>query len=257
MLSNRDFAEQMGKNLLIYPFRYSQMDSCSYDITASSLVWILSTGESAVESRSKGDHIKFPPGETVLVVSQECISLQKKLCGLCCSSVSLSSLGLIMNTTPIKTGWIGKLLIAIHNPTKKEIVISVGDKIAVLLLDRTHLPTNKQAQIKNYATVNLIKSQNICIDRNISGEIDTLTDIDTLRAKVVEDKDYQIFLKERRSQHIKKGALLIGTLVAVLAATAVCSMLLGLEDTISQILIAIIISVIVNLLSQILVFKRK
>lgn len=254
MLSNCDFAEQIGKNLLIYPFKYSQMDSCSYDITASKFAWSLSTRNSTTKIES--NCIEIPPQDTVVIVSQEIISLQKNLCGLCCSSVTLASSGLIMNTTPIKTGWIGKLLIAISNPTSDGKSISIGDKIAVLFVSKTHTPTNRHPQTRNYATQTHILNNRIQISQQECTEINDITDINTLQNKVLQEVDYQSLLKDRKSLQRKRPLLWIGLILVIILAFWVCYTLSGWKKTMTEILPLLITTVIANILVRYLTFKR-
>ncbi len=198
--SERDFASELGRNLLIYPLRCEKIDSSSCDLTASRFAWKLSDKKSTVESGK----ITIPAKESVLIVTNETISLQKNLCGLCCSSVSLATKGVIINTTPIKCGWIGKLIFTVHNPTSKEVQVQEGEKIAVLLIERLRSSTKKGPQNSNRKTTELLVRQGINLTdedmRQING--DSIADVQNLRDTLRKEESYKEFRNKRRNKYL-------------------------------------------------------
>lgn len=212
-LSERDFASELGRNLLVYPFRNEGVDSSSYSLTASGYAWKLSDKESAMNN----DAIVIPAKESVLVVTNETVSLQKYLCGLCCCGVSLATKGAIVNTTPIKCGWIGKLIITIHNPTDNQIKIDSGDKIAVLLVDRLRSSTKKAPQNTNHKTTELLAFQGFSLTDEAIRYIndDNYSDVQNLRDALKGEKSYQEFRKKRRYKNLGYAIAVAVAIVAL------------------------------------------
>lgn len=197
--SERDYASELGKNLLIYPLKAENIDSSSCDLTASRYAWKLSDQKSAVDNIT----ITIPAKESVLIVTNETISLQKNLCGLCCSGVALATKGVITNTTPIKCGWIGKLILTVHNPTSEKVQIRVGDKIAVLLVDRLRSATKKGTQNTNRKTTELLYRQGIKLSDEEVTQInnDSCSDVQNLRERVKQEQSYIQFRNRRRFKY--------------------------------------------------------
>ncbi len=214
--SERDFASELGRNLLIYPFQSNLIDSSSCDLTASHYAWKLSDKQSAVENGI----IKIPAKESVLIVTSETISLQKNLCGLCCSGVSLAAKGIIINTTPIKCGWIGKLLFTVYNPTNDAVTISVGGKIAVLLVEQLSSSTKKAPQNTNCKTTELLRRQGIQLTEEDAGWINdaNYSDVQNLREVLKKETTYREFRTKRKHKYVGYAFVVALAIIAVILA---------------------------------------
>lgn len=214
--SERDFASELGRNLLIYPFNSNKIDSSSCDLTTSQYAWKLSDKQSAVEDGK----IKIPEKESVLIVTTETISLQKNLCGLCCSSVSLATKGVIINTTPVKCGWIGKLIITVYNPTNDAVTLSVGDKIAVLLVEQLKNSTKKAPQNTNCKTTELLRRQGILLTEEDTGWINdtTCSDVQNLREVLKKETTYREFRTKRKHKNLGYALVVVVAIISVILA---------------------------------------
>lgn len=214
--SERDFASELGRNLLIYPLKAGNIDSSSCDLTASRYAWKLSDKKSAVDNNT----ITIPAKESVLIVTEETISLQKNLCGLCCSGVALATRGLIINTTPIKCGWIGRLIFTVHNPTSNKVQIRVGDKIAVLLVERLRSSTKKETQNNNRKTTDLLGRLGIELSEEDRNQINAecYVEVQSLRRELRKETSYKEFRKERKFKYswyiVAVGLAIIAVILA-------------------------------------------
>ena len=214
--SERDFASELGRNLLIYPFQSDHIDSSSCDLTASHYAWKLSDKQSAVEN----GEIKIPAKESVLVVTNETISLQKNLCGICCSSVSLATKGVIINTTPVKCGWIGKQIFTVCNPTNDAITIKVGGKIAVLLVEQLRSSTKKAPQNTNCKTTELLRRQGIQLTDEDTARINDVnySDVQNLREALKKETTYREFRTKRKHKYVGYVLVVAVAIIAVILA---------------------------------------
>ena len=235
MLGKRDFAKELGKNLLIYPFSIQSLDDSSYSLHASKFAWKLEEKVTAVSDDETT--ITIPANKTVLVVTEESVSLQKKLSGICCSGVSNATSGLTICTTPIKCGWIGRLIITIHNTTASDIAINVGSKISVLIIDRLYTKAKGHAQNQNKKTENLLTKlfPSIKID---SDDISPhhLTDIDAMKSELINDEQYKTFQKSQP----KRWWLFALSLVVVIASIILAGERLGYENVLPVVIGSIV-----------------
>lgn len=246
-LSERDIGEVIGRNLLIYPFSANRVDSCTVDLTASKLAWSLKTKESACCN----DLITCKPNDTVMVVTTESVALFKNLCGVCCSGVSLATEGAVTNTTPVKCGWIGKLIITIYNPTQKDITFAVNSKIAVLLISQMRTKTHKKPQDRNYKTVSLLLSHQIILSDDEKQAIndERYTDYQAMRDALKKLEDYKRIREKRRTRHLP--FLLLNILLIIITLT------LFISFPIDVFLAALLIEIFIFIVQTILhILKR-
>lgn len=238
MLSKHDFAKELGKNLLIYPFFEDALDDSSYSLHAYRYAWELDTKSSAVKSIENRTIITVPPKKTVLIVTKESVSLQQKLNGICCSGVSNTSKGLFVCTTPIKCGWIGRLIIVVYNTTDKEIRINEGEKIAVLLIDRLYSKAKGSAQNQNKKTLLLLSTivglSDTMIENDISPE--NMSSIDKMKANLIQSDEYKKF----RAAQPKEWWKFILSLIVIIILIFATGRWLGYDNVLPIALSAVI-----------------
>ena len=126
-LSDQDIKRELGKNILIYPFRSKNIKNASYNLTASKLAWSLQTKQS-IHQKDQSDNNKpgklvIPPNTTALIETLETIWVSSRICGTYHSKVALVSKGLGHIGTTLDPEYIGLSLITVHNHSDKDIEI--------------------------------------------------------------------------------------------------------------------------------------
>lgn len=126
-LSDQDIKRELGKNILIYPFRSKNIKNASYNLTASKLAWSLQTKKS-IHQKDQFDNEKpgklvIPPNTTVLIETLETIWVSPRICGTYHSKVALVSKGLGHIGTTLDPEYIGLSLITVHNHSDQDIEI--------------------------------------------------------------------------------------------------------------------------------------
>lgn len=130
-LGRQDYIDERNREggLRIEPFNeHIDLKLASYDITPTMIAMSAKCGllETVYQKKDMSLYIKVRPGDTVLVVSNEFISVPPYMAGYVVSRVSKVADGFGHVSTSIDPNWQGALLIALSNPTNKPIEISVG-----------------------------------------------------------------------------------------------------------------------------------
>ncbi len=129
MLSNVDIAKELNKNIWIYGLNTDNIKGSSINLTASKWAWRVSDGLTAVN----GNIITIPSHDTVLVETEEVIHVSDKIAGTYHSKVGVASKGIGHIGTTLDPNWCGNSLIALHNTSKNDIQINVGDTFVSLI----------------------------------------------------------------------------------------------------------------------------
>lgn len=132
MVSDSELLALLGSHIGIYPFIDSNVEGASVFLTSSQFAWSKETKKSI----EKDNIITIPPRDTGIILTTEAISLDSLVSGICISRVSQTVKGLILPSTPIKPGWIGRLIIAVYNTNDESISIAVGERIAVVMFSK-------------------------------------------------------------------------------------------------------------------------
>lgn len=132
MLSNVDIEKEIGKNIYIYPFSKDRLRGSSYNLTASKLAWSLQTKESIYDSQK--NKLIIPKGKTVLVETNEAVWVSSKVAGTYHSKVALVSKGLSHIGTTLDPEYIGSSLIAIHNHSDEDVLLTPEEDTFVTLV---------------------------------------------------------------------------------------------------------------------------
>ena len=130
MLSNVDVLKELNENVFIYPLKLANIRGSSINLRASKNAWSLGSGNSIVENGK----IKIPAHDTALIMTEVVIHVTSKLGGLYHSKVTLVSNGMGHVGTTLDPEWYGKSLIAIHNLSKSDYIIDVGETFVSLTL---------------------------------------------------------------------------------------------------------------------------
>lgn len=140
MLSDSDISKYLGKYIGIYPIIEKNFEGSCIELTASELAWSLSTKQRVAHD----GHITIPKHDSVLIITQETVYLDKRFAGYCISKVSMPSFGIVSTSAPVKPNWIGKLLITVHNVSNNDYILEVGKEFAILTI---HKLRNKSKKI--------------------------------------------------------------------------------------------------------------
>ncbi len=150
VLSEQDIIDELGKGILIYPFKKSHLTGSCLALTSSQYAYDIK------EKKLLDTHIdpnqpdqKFfvlPPRDTVLVWTNESVCINEYFCGSIIARVRLVSKGIGHIGTRVNPNWAGILCIALHNLSDADIQINVGETIAYLrfykLLSKSLTPKN-------------------------------------------------------------------------------------------------------------------
>lgn len=133
VLGNKEIKKKLGKDLFIYPFKESNLKGSSYNLTASKVAYLLSNEQIAINGKGE---IVVPPGETVLIQTEESIYTRKNICGTYHSKVKLVTKGFSHIGTTLDPGYFGASLIALTNTTKEPNKIKCGETIVTIMFYR-------------------------------------------------------------------------------------------------------------------------
>lgn len=159
MLSDSDISRYLGKNIGIYPINEENFEGSCIELTASDLAWSLSTKKKV----SSNGCITIPSHDSVLIISNETIFLDKKFAGYCISKVSIPSFGIISTSAPVKPNWIGKLLITMHNLSERDYILKVGEEFAILTIHKLQ-NKSKKIPLQPNARTDLLSRHGIQLD---------------------------------------------------------------------------------------------
>jgi len=147
-LSNRDFYNELGKNIFLYPFNAANIKEASINLSASEYAWNVDSEQRIKLSQDKDrkfNTIVIPSNTPVLIMTLEAIYVTNKICGTYHSRVSMVSKGLGHISTTLDPGYYGASLISIINNAEKPIEIMVGEPIVSIMFSYV----NKEALLDN------------------------------------------------------------------------------------------------------------
>lgn len=130
-LSDKDIINLLGNHIFIYPFDPKNLKASSYNLTASKCAFIIEDKKQKLIVRD--DNIIIPAGKTGIIETQESIYVSKRITGTYHSRVKLVNMGLGHIGTTLDPCFFGVSAIALHNTTKEDIAIKVGDSIASIM----------------------------------------------------------------------------------------------------------------------------
>ncbi|WP_430883370.1 dCTP deaminase domain-containing protein [Fusibacter sp. JL216-2] len=243
MLSNIDIKNEIGRNLLIYPLKVSNIKGNSINLTASSLAWCVKGGiitdesfkdytipegtkknsevltvkpKTSIVFKKKGgkEVIVIPPHDTALIETEEVISVTNKLGGTYHSKVGLVSIGMGHIGTTLDPQYTGQSLVAVHNHTNEAVEIEVGSTFVSLILNylnskSTYPVTNQHGHVKLLNKIGI----KLTDEENAELENEWKEKWDLLRPVMLESPEYIKFVENRKKEkerpvYLKKQFLL-------------------------------------------------
>lgn len=86
------------------------------------------------------DSINIPSGASILIQTEEHITLPKTVFGVVLTKVSLTQKGLTNTPSKVDPGYIGPLIITVTNFGKEPVMVRRGDKLCCIVFYRTETP---------------------------------------------------------------------------------------------------------------------
>lgn len=142
MLSDTNIRQELSKRqkeptkgISIDPFEEKRLTPVGYDLRVGNkgFSW---KRRSVIDIKSEGS-IRIDPNDTVIIETLESISLSRELSGTVHSTVSLSiPKGLSHISTTVDPGWVGKLLVSVHNFYDIPTELQYEDKLCTICFYR-------------------------------------------------------------------------------------------------------------------------
>lgn len=122
MYSDFDIQKHLGKDIGIYPLIKDNIQGSCIQLTASKFAWSAREKKACVNNNK----IIMAKHDTTVIMTNEVVYLSKNYAGYCMTRVSLLPFGLSSICTPVKPGWVGHLLISLHNHSDNDYELDVN-----------------------------------------------------------------------------------------------------------------------------------
>lgn len=168
MYSRDDIKKAIAEgHLKIYPFEEKNLTGIGYNISTTNFAFSINQGvllKVCKDTSEQGyeHYIIIPPNDTVLLFSKESLETDNEIAGTFHSKVSRVCQGLGHICTTLDPTWKGQLIIAINNPTNKEIRLDLdknsGNILTMLVYKLDHSVTGKNIHDNNKGRCDLLLS---------------------------------------------------------------------------------------------------
>ena len=168
MYSRDDIKQAIAEgHLKIYPFEEKNLTGIGYNISTTNFAFSINQGVLLKVCRDTSEqgyehYVKIPPNDTVLLFSKESLETDNKIAGTFHSKVSRVCQGLGHICTTLDPTWKGQLIIAINNPTNKEIRFDLdkqsGNILTMLIYKLEHEVTGPEIHDNNKGRCDLLLS---------------------------------------------------------------------------------------------------
>jgi deoxycytidine triphosphate deaminase len=198
MLSTTSIAKELGKNLIVYPFKEKRLKGIGYNLTVSRFAWSLKN-KARLKTNAANTHLIVEPGDTALIETNETVWVSKKIGGTFQSKVDRMSEGFSAISTTLDPGWIGPLLIAITNQTSNPIELRIEDSFTTLIfhyIKKAPIPKT----INGAARLDRLAALGIKLDEEFHNwyNHDFRTSRHALKTIFKTDEDYVAFKKKKK-----------------------------------------------------------
>ena len=258
MLSNVNLESALGKHIGIYPLDSSRIEGASIDLTASQYAFSVNEKKSVV----KNGVIIIDPGDTVIVFSNESISLDKHYAGACYNRISFSMKGIIHASSPLKPNYTGRFSVTLYNASPNPVTIHINDPVVVVMFQKLKKPATKTQGNGNGSRFDLLQSMNINVtDEEVRTAIVEFDDRKRLMQTMKESEEFKKIRKKTLMNRLKYYGLFICAIVAVISFLTRFDQNLnrGVKSLLSAIggsTISAVLAGIVLLLIEYFVFQR-
>lgn len=210
MVSNVDIEKGLGKHIGIYPLEKDQIEGASIDLTASEYAFSVKQGCSVI----KEGNIVIDPGDTVIVFTNESISLDSHFVGACYNRISFSMKGLLHSSSPLKPNYTGRLSVTFFNASPVEVKVPVGDAIVVIMIHKLNSAATITQGNGKGSRLDLLPSVGIVIqDETIRKAITRYDDRKKLIEAMKESESYKIIEQRRKKKKLKSLILFFSVFV--------------------------------------------
>lgn len=241
MLSKIDIYNELGKGIVIFPFKENNIKENSINFTASNYAWSLSSGNIyysknkihkrerfSIEKQGKKDikfnikeggsalisvredkHIKkyiiILPLSTTLIITEEILGLDSRIGATYHSKVGMVSQGLGHIGTIAGPNFTGLSIIAVNNSTKKPVAILVGETFISLVFYYLKTPNFSNQNPTVSAHTDKFYEWGI---KATQTELDYLNDdnnkrFNKVREKMLELEEYKLFIERKKKEKNK------------------------------------------------------
>jgi dCTP deaminase len=161
--SSETLKKRLESEKIVDPYDASAVKSCCYELSVGEEAFV--TGENAETVRLKnGGTVAIPPGQVVLVLTQETLKMPLDAVGLLSIRFGFKARGLInVSGFHVDPGFEGKLVFSMYNAGVQTIHLGLGSRLFLLWLcsidnatdDKYHGEHNKQEHLPDDAITNL------------------------------------------------------------------------------------------------------
>ena len=217
LLSNVNLENALGKNIGIYPLNISHIEGASIDLLASRYAFSVKKKESVV----KGERIEIDPGDTVIVFTNESISLDKHYSGACYNRVSFSMQGILHSSSPLKPDYTGRLSVSLYNASPRQVDLEVGKPVVVLMINKLNRPATIHRGKGNGSRIDLLQQMGITItEEEIRTDITKYDDRNSLMEVMKESDEYKRIKDRNNKKRIREGVIFVAVLLAIIMVMA-------------------------------------
>lgn len=228
VLSDVDIKREMGRNIIIFPYRNGNLKGATYNLTASRLAWNLSTKQSIYNEST--NRIIIPPRTTALIETYETIWVSQKICGTYHSKVYPVSRGTGHIGTTLDPNYKGPSLIAVHNHSDDEVAFIPEDPDHSFVTITFHYVYTASSieEHGNYAgRIEILGKLGIRLteeeERFLSPDFRNIRE--AMKREMEKCPDYQEITQQRESRveksSIQKLYIFLGIILAALLLTSV------------------------------------
>lgn len=147
VLSDKDILKLLGKKIFIHPFNKTNLQSSSYDLTASIVAYRVEkidvtdtnnknnkyTLEVKKSLVNENNEIVINKGVLAFIQTEESIYINNKIMGTYHSKVELCKKGFSNISTTLDPEYVGTSLISIRNDSDSSLIIKVGEPFVTIM----------------------------------------------------------------------------------------------------------------------------
>jgi len=128
--------DKIGNRIVIDPFDTHALGPCCYDLSVGD-EYVSLRNPHDTKSLTEGEHIAISPGETVLILTKECICLPKDVLAMIVPRATWIFEGSAISATRIDPTWYGKLLVGFTNLAKNPVALDYGEEFCTCYFMQT------------------------------------------------------------------------------------------------------------------------
>ena len=260
MFSKYDIEKELGKGINIFPLHTRNIKGNSVNFTASRNAWTLGSGKviahksrgfvlsgsvskgatktdnsihinmgnSAVLNNHEKSYVVLLPHTTTIVETSEVVGVSNYIGGTLHSKVGMVAQGVGAIGTMLGPNFAGHLMISLHNITDEVIAIPVGDTFISIIFYRLNTPIKNDKNPNISGHIDKLSELGISIDKKTREYLaeDWKCNVNTIRDKMIESKEYKIYKKQILKNKFKsilkylnwKNCILVIILAGILIA---------------------------------------